>query len=85
MPDTILALNGTVHARCSDTDEWEAQDFTELDTGLFALGVERRSALILDSAGCPLEMNKIICPRIEGWGTLLNILASAIQGRDWFA
>ena len=55
-----------------------------MDLRLFILGWHRRSAMILDSAGCPVWLVRKRCPTMPGWGTLLNILAREVDpGLSW--
>ena len=39
---------------------------------LFLRGWRRRSAMLLDAAGCPPWLWKWRCPVIRGWGTMLQ-------------
>lgn len=41
---------------------------------LFRLGWFRRSAMILDEAGCPLWLIRLRCPVHKGWGILLDAI-----------
>lgn len=45
---------------------------------LFLLGWRRRSALLLDNAGCPLWLTRRRCPPLQGWGRLLSEMADDI-------
>ena len=41
---------------------------------LFTRGWRRRSAPMLDAAGCPLWLQKRRCPTLKGWGRILRQL-----------
>lgn len=45
-----------------------------IDTELFLEGWERRSAAMLDLAGCPTWLVKLRCPAMPGWGHVLDAL-----------
>ena len=46
---------------------------------LFILGWRRRSAMILDNAGCPMWLVRLRCPLRPGWGKMLDELAEGID------
>ena len=48
--------------------------------GQFLLGWRRRSAMMLDAAGCPYWLVKLRCPIMKGWGTMLRELAALAEG-----
>jgi hypothetical protein len=49
--------------------------FLKVDWREFRIGWRRRSAPILDYAGCPMWLIKQRCRPMKGWGTLLRYLA----------
>ena len=48
--------------------------------GMFLLGWQRRSAMILDNAGAPRWLIRWRCPKATGWGAVLDVLARDIEG-----
>jgi hypothetical protein len=51
-----------------------------VDTETFWIGWKRRSAIILDSAGCPIWLNRWRCGRPpKGWGRLLTELTDRLD------
>jgi hypothetical protein len=51
---------------------------------LFREGWRKRSAMILDAAGCPLWLIKLRCPTIRGWGSVLEYFVDVelARGKD---
>ena len=52
-----------------------------IDPRLFWVGWMRRSALILDSAGCPMRLNRWRCRVPKGYWEMLSDLARAFDYR----
>jgi hypothetical protein len=50
---------------------------------LFALGWRRRSAMILDNAGCPPWLVKLRCPVLPGWGRELRLTCRRVFWYEW--
>ena len=50
----------------------------KIDRKSFLIGWRRRSALILDGAGCPMWLTRLRCPVRRGWGTVLDKLIANV-------